>query len=242
MAMGDGTLDDDGPAPAAGDPTNDRTNDGATDRLLTVPNVITVVRLLCLPLYVWLLLGRNDRLAAGLVLGLLGATDWVDGWIARRWNQVSTAGKVLDPVADRLLFFVGIGAIIIDGAAPLWFCLAVLAREVVVAVTTLVLAALGARRIDVTWYGKAGTFGLMFAFPAFLWGNADWALSTAFLVIAWIAAVPGLVLSYYAAALYVPIAARALREGRASRAAGAAGVTGAAGAVGERPVGDDLTR
>ena len=79
-------------------------------------------------------------------------------------------GKVLDPVADRLLFFTAIVTIIIAGDAPLWFCIAVLVREVVVAVATLVLAALGARRIDVTWFGKAGTFGLMFAFPLFLAG------------------------------------------------------------------------
>lgn len=186
------------------------------DRVLTVPNLVTVVRLLCLPLFVWLLLGLGNRWGAGLVLALLGATDWVDGWIARRWNQVSNVGKILDPVADRLLFFVGIVAIIIDGAAPLWFCVAVLAREVVVAVATLVLAALGARRIDVTWFGKAGTFFLMFAFPGFLWGSADWALDRFFEVAAWACAIPGLVLSYWAAVLYVPIAARALREGRSA--------------------------
>ena len=189
------------------------------DRILTIPNVITLVRLLCLPVFVWLLLGLDDRLAAGLLLGVLGATDWVDGWIARRWNMVSTVGKVLDPVADRLLFFVSIVAIIIDGAAPLWFCVAVLVREAVIALATLALAALGARRIDVTWFGKAGTFGLMFAFPAFLWGNAEWALADLFAVLAWVFAIPGLVLSYVAAAMYVPLGLRALREGRADRAA-----------------------
>ncbi len=75
---------------------------------------------------------------------------------------------MLDPVADRLLFFVGAGAILIDGSVPTWFAVVVLVRETLVAVATLVLAAMGARRIDVTWYGKAGTFGLMFAFPLFL--------------------------------------------------------------------------
>lgn len=206
-----------------GDDTDMTTGNGeavAVDRIVTVPNVITLVRLLCLPLFVWLLLGQHDRLAAGGLLGLLGATDWVDGYIARRWNQVSTVGKVLDPVADRLLFFVAVVAIIIDGAAPVWFCLAVLAREVVVAVATLLLAALGARRIDVTWYGKAGTFALMFAFPAFLWANADWALSGLFGVFAWGFAVPGLVLSYWAAVLYVPLGLQALAEGRSERAHG----------------------
>lgn len=188
----------------------------AEDRILTVPNLVTVIRLACLPLFVWLLLGIGNRWGAGLLLGVLGATDWVDGWIARRWNQVSTVGKILDPVADRLLFLVTIVAIVIDDAAPVWFCIAVLAREVVISLATLVLAALGARRIDVTWYGKAGTFFLMFAFPAFLWSGSSWSLAGLFGVLAWGFGIPGLVLSYWAAVLYVPLSVRALREGRAS--------------------------
>jgi cardiolipin synthase (CMP-forming) len=187
-------------------------------RFLTIPNLITLVRLACLPVFVWLLLGRDDRLAAGALLGVLGATDWVDGWVARRFDQVSDVGKVLDPVVDRLLFFVSIVAIIIADAAPLWFCLAVLVREIVIAVATLVLAALGARRIDVTWVGKAATFGLMFAFPGFLWASTDWVLQPFFEVATWLFGLPALVLSYYAAALYVPIGLAALREGREARA------------------------
>lgn len=187
------------------------------DRLLTIPNLITLVRLSCLPLFVWLLLGREDRAAAGWLLAGLGATDWVDGYIARRWNQVSTVGKILDPVADRLLFFVAIVCIIIDGSAPLWFCLAVLFREGAVAIGTLVLAAMGARRIDVTWYGKAGTFALMFAFPLFLAGASDLSWAEQGEVMAWVCGIPGLVLSYYAAFLYLPMGRVALREGRAQR-------------------------
>lgn len=187
------------------------------DRVMTVPNAITLLRLACLPVFVWLLLGRDNPLAAGALLGALGATDWVDGWYARRFHQVSTFGKIFDPVVDRLLFFVSIVAIILADAAPLWFCLAVLVREIVISVATLILASLGARRIDVTWIGKAATFGLMFAFPAFLWAAADWPLQGLFAVLAWVCAVPSLVASYYAAATYVPLGMSALREGRASR-------------------------
>jgi cardiolipin synthase len=170
------------------------------DRILTVPNLITLIRLACLPLFVWLLLGSDNRIAAGLLLGALGATDWVDGYVARRYHQVSTFGKIFDPVVDRLLFFV-----------------AVLAREIVISVATLMLAALGARRIDVTWFGKAGTFGLMFAFPFFLFASSTWGHADLARIVAWGSGIPALCLSYYAAVLYVPIGLRALHEGRAAR-------------------------
>jgi cardiolipin synthase len=211
----------DGPAaPSGGEPTGGEAGDHVgEDRILTIPNLITLVRLCCLPVFVWLLLGEGDREAAGWLLAALGATDWVDGYVARRYHQVSTVGKVLDPVADRLLFFTAIVCIIIDGAAPLWFCIAVLVREGLVALTTLVLAALGARRIDVTWYGKAGTFGLMFAFPLFLAGSSDVWWHDAGQIAAWVCGIPGLILSYYAAFTYVPLAAEALRSGRQNRAA-----------------------
>ena len=187
--------------------------------IFTIPNVISLIRLLCMPVFVYLLFGRENRAAAAWLLAALGATDWIDGYIARHFNQVSDLGKILDPVADRLLFFVGVGGILIDGSVPVWFAAMVLVREAVVAVTTVVLAALGARRVDVTWWGKAGTFGLMMAFPFFLASHSTlgWADTARFL--AWATGLPGLVLSYVSWAMYVPLGTRALREGRADRAA-----------------------
>src|SRR5262245_35610056 len=105
---------------------------GETTSLLTIPNLITLLRLLCLPLFLYLLFGLDNRLAAGWLLAGLGATDWVDGYLARRLGQVSEFGKKFDPTVDRLLFIVAIIAIIIDGAAPAWFCWAVLIRELLV--------------------------------------------------------------------------------------------------------------
>jgi cardiolipin synthase len=185
-----------------------------SDRLLTIPNVITVVRLLCLPIFLWLLFHEENRAAAAWFLGALGATDFVDGYVARHFHQTSNLGKVLDPVADRLLLFVGIGAILYDGTVPVWFAIAVLIREVLVTIATLVLAAMGATRIDVTWFGKAGTFANMFAFPLFLGSHSTVSYASIAGFLAWVAAVCGLVLSYYALFLYVPLARQALREGR----------------------------
>lgn len=189
------------------------------DRVLTLPNAITVVRLSCLPLFLWLLFGRENRVAAAALLGALGATDFVDGYIARRWHQVSTLGKVLDPVADRLLFFVGGLAIIIDGSIPLWVAWLVLARELAVSLATVGLAMAGATRIDVTWFGKAGTFCNMFAFPFFLASESTVGWRDTGRILAWGFTGPGIVLSYVALALYVPLGLRALREGRSARAA-----------------------
>jgi cardiolipin synthase len=188
-------------------------------RVLTLPNVITLVRLACLPVFLWLLFGAEDRAAAAWLLAALGVTDWVDGYLARHMHQVSELGKVLDPVADRLLFVVGAGGILIDGSVPTWFAVIVLVRETLVGGATLLLAALGARRIDVTWFGKAGTFGLMMAFPLFLASHSDLSWADTAGVLAWLTGIPGLVLSLYAAVLYVPLARRALAEGRAERGA-----------------------
>jgi cardiolipin synthase len=186
----------------------------ASNRVLTVPNVITLIRLCLLPVFLWLLFGRDNRVAAAGLLGALGATDFVDGYIARHFHQVSALGKVLDPVADRLLMFVGAGGILVDGSVPTWFAWLVLGREVVVSLAVLVLAALGASRIDVTWFGKAGTFGLMCAFPLFLAGESTAGWHPLAHVLAWVAGIPALLLSYYAAALYVPLARQAMRDGR----------------------------
>jgi cardiolipin synthase len=194
-------------------------NGTSEDRLLTIPNAFTLVRLGCVPVFMYLLMGDDHRLwyQAALLLAVLGTTDWVDGYLARHLHQVSALGKVLDPVADRVLLICAIGGILYVNAAPRWFALVVLAREVLVAGTTVVLAALGARRIDVTWYGKAGTFGMMVAFPLFLTSNSSASWHHVAGELAWIAAIPGLAFSLYSLVLYVPVAQRALAEGRAAR-------------------------
>jgi cardiolipin synthase len=184
------------------------------DRMLTVPNLVTLVRLLCLPVFVWLMFGVEDHFAAAVLLAALGATDWVDGYVARRFHQVSNFGKMFDPTVDRLLFFVGIVSIVIADAAPLGFCLVVLAREVVVAGITVVLFLRKVEPVDVTWFGKAGTFLLMCAFPLFLAGSSDVSVAPTFTALGWVTGIPGVVLSYYAAFRYIPLWRERIAEAR----------------------------
>jgi cardiolipin synthase len=186
-------------------------------RVVTLPNVISLVRLACAPIFVWLLVD-DQNIAAATLLAVLGASDWIDGWIARHFDQGSELGKVLDPVADRILLITAGVALVIDGSVPLIVGVLVLVREAIVSVAVLVLAAVGARRIDVQWSGKAGTLAIMFAFPLFLLADStSGSASDIFLALAWFFTVSGLVFGYYAAITYVPIARRALREGRGGR-------------------------
>ncbi len=191
-----------------------------TDRLLTVPNLFTLARLLCLPVFLYLLFVQDNRAAAAWLLGGLGATDWVDGYLARRLGQVSEFGKKFDPTVDRLLFIVATVAIIIDEAAPVWFCLLVVIREVLVG-GTIAIATLffGMVRFDVSWWGKAATFLLMFAIPGFMLGASDFPGNEAFQVAAWLVGIPGLIISWITAVGYIPKICAGIAAGRARSAA-----------------------
>ncbi len=199
----------------------------SVDRIATLPNLITLVRLLCIPLFLYLLFVRDARLGAAILLGALGATDWVDGYAARHLHQVSSFGKAFDPTVDRLLLITGVLSIIIADGCPLWFGIVVVAREIILSAWVVSIMALGAKRMDVTWWGKAGTFGIMIAFPAFLAASDEGiseGLQRFFEVVAWCAAIPGLVCAMIAFVGYFPAGVVALREGRAARDRAAAEV------------------
>ncbi|MBO0692953.1 MAG: CDP-alcohol phosphatidyltransferase family protein [Acidimicrobiaceae bacterium] len=186
------------------------------DRILTVPTAFTLLRLACIPVFVVLLAeGRHRWFEAALLLGAIGATDWVDGQLARRLHQVSTLGKVLDPLADRLLLVVSALAIIAVGAVPVWLAVLFLTREVLVAGGFLLVVALGGKRMDVVWAGKAGTFGLMTTLPLFLLGHAEVSWHRIPEVLAWVSTVGTLAFGWYAVVVYVRAVPRALAEGRA---------------------------
>jgi cardiolipin synthase len=189
---------------------------------LTWPNLITVLRLALIPVFFWLLFDTNHRAVAAWLLATLGATDWIDGFVARRWHQVSNVGKILDPVADRVLVISGLLGVAAAGGVPWWFASATLTRELIVSMLTVVLASLGAARIDVLWWGKVSTFALMTTFPLFLLTtNPHHAALRAWQHDArdacWVLGIMGLTLSWIVLAGYVKPALRALRTGRQAR-------------------------
>ena len=188
----------------------------------TWPNLVTLARLALLPYFFWLLFTTDHRAVAAWLLAFLGATDWIDGFLARRLHQVSKVGKIIDPVADRILVIGALLAVAAAGGAPWWFATLTLVREFVVSMLTVVLAALGAARIDVLWWGKVSTFALMTTFPLFLLTTnphhgalATWQHVTRDAT--WVTAVGGLALSWIVLVGYVGPARAALREGRRGR-------------------------
>jgi cardiolipin synthase len=189
-------------------------------RIWTIPNAISIVRLLLVPVFLWMLWKPEPaRRGAAVLLAGLGASDWVDGYIARHFDQGSELGKILDPTADRVLLVAAAVALLREdlGTAINVMIWVVLVRELLIAIATVVLGVAGARRIDVVWAGKAGTLALMFALPMFLLADAAPSVRTVFDVLGWMFAIGGIGLGYYAAARYVPAARAALRDGRAAR-------------------------
>lgn len=188
----------------------------------TWPNLVTLVRLALLPVFVWILFSTDHRAVAAWLLASLGATDWIDGYLARRLHQVSNVGKVIDPVADRLLVMVGLLSVAAAAGVPWWFALVTLARELIVSLLTLLLAALGAARIDVLGWGKVSTFALMTTYPLFLLTTnphhvalVAWQHWTRDMT--WVVGLLGLSLSWLVLFGYVRPALRALRSGRRGR-------------------------
>jgi cardiolipin synthase len=179
--------------------------------LLTWPNLFTLARLACIPVFVWLVLGREHRAAAAWLLAALGSTDWVDGWMARRFDQETDFGAMFDPVVDRLLFLVAVPTLVIDGSAPWAVAAALLLREALVATLAVIVGLRGGDRLIVTWEGKTGTFLLMFAFPMFLGAASTLSYAPVLAWLAWIFALPGLGYSWYSLLFqYLPTARRDL--------------------------------
>jgi len=183
---------------------------GSGRRVFTLPNVISFLRIALIPVF-FVLIVDPDTTTAGVVLfGVVIATDWVDGTIARRTGQVTELGKVLDPVADRLAIAAGLIALVIRDVFPLWAAVAILGRDLVVLVAGAYVLSKVHVRLDVRWIGKIATFTLMVAVPAISWSELDLPLGAAGTVIGWVCFSVGIVEYYVAAFAYAQDARQAL--------------------------------
>ncbi|HXF57083.1 MAG TPA: CDP-alcohol phosphatidyltransferase family protein [Actinomycetota bacterium] len=187
----------------------------ALDRVATVPNLLSLARILLIPVFVALLLVPGAEAAGLAVVALVVSTDWVDGYLARRTRQVSNLGKVLDPVADRLAIAAALAALVARDAVPLGAALLVLVRDgLVLAAGAVFLFAFGVR-LEVRWVGKVATFALMCGIPLVAWSSFGLPLGEAAGIGGWALYWAGLALYYAAALVYAADLRAALRITRA---------------------------
>ncbi len=177
--------------------------DDLEDRVWTVPNALSALRLLGVPLFLWLLLGPQADGWAVVVLMVSGVTDWLDGKLARLLGQSSRLGALLDPAADRLYIVATLVAFVIRDVVPLWIVALLVARELVLAVVLLVLRRYGWPPLQVHYLGKAATFILLYAFPLLLLAAGTGWLAPVVAPLAYALTVWGSALYLLAAVLYV---------------------------------------
>lgn len=187
-----------------------RNRDELGDRVVTLPNLLSVVRLLGVPLFLWLLLGPQADGWAIVVLVVSGATDWLDGKLARALGQSSRLGALLDPAADRLYIVATLIAFVIRDVVPLWVVAVLLLREVVLAATLVVLRRAGWPPLQVHYLGKAATFLLLYAFPLLLLADGAGPVAAVVQPLAYALTVWGAALYLLAGVFYVTQAVQLL--------------------------------
>jgi len=187
--------------------------DRADSGVLTVPNAITLLRCLLVPLFAWLVVRHQDGWAVA-VLAFSGITDWLDGVAARRLGQYSRVGALLDPAVDRVMILVTVLLLAWRQIVPLWVVVLLLAREAAVGVGLLVLKAHRLAPPAVVFVGKAATLALMYAFPLLLLAQVGHGVGPVAEVVGWAFALWGLVLYWVAGAAYLVEITRALRQVR----------------------------
>lgn len=173
-----------------------------SDRIITVPNALSVVRLLFIPLFLYLLLGPQADGWALTVLLLSGATDWLDGKLARALDQSSRLGALLDPLVDRLSVATTLVAFVIRGMIPWWVAVVLVARDLVLAGTMLVYRRRGLPPPEVIYLGKAATFVLMIALPVLLGSTGESSVAEVLSPIGYALLIWGTVLYVWTGALY----------------------------------------
>ena len=176
----------------------------APDRVLTIPNLLSVLRLLGVPLFLWLLLGPHADGWALAVLMISGFTDWADGVLARKLNQFSTLGALLDPLADRLYILATLVGLVLRHVIPLWLAILIVGRDAILTVAVTVLRRVrGLGPPEVHYLGKAATFCLLYAFPLLLIGAHRGTLADVARPVAWAFTIWGTGLYLWAGAVYL---------------------------------------
>jgi len=186
-------------------------------RVVTLPNALSALRLLGVPLFLWLVLTERDGWAVA-VLMVSGVTDYLDGKIARRWNQMTRVGALLDPAADRLYILATLVGLTVRDVVPLWLTLALVGRDVVLAATLPVLRRHGYGPLPVNYLGKAATFNLLAGFPLLLLGEGESVVSQVAHAFGWAFAIWGTALYMWAGVLYLAQVRQVVRAARAARA------------------------
>jgi cardiolipin synthase len=174
-----------------------------TDAVLTIPNILSFARLLGVPVFLWLLLGPHADGWALAILMVSGLTDWADGVLARKLNQASKLGALLDPVADRLYILATLVGLVLRHVIPWWLAVLIIGRDVVLFATLPVLRRRGLTALPVHYLGKAATFNLLYAFPLLLIGTHDGTLGDIAKPIAWAFTIWGTALYLWAGGLYL---------------------------------------
>ncbi|TIC86426.1 CDP-alcohol phosphatidyltransferase family protein [Nocardioides sp. GY 10127] len=176
--------------------------DAPSTRVLTLPNLLSVVRLAGVPLFLWLVLGPEADLWALGLLVVSGLTDWADGWLARRLGQTSVVGQVLDPVADRLYILAVVVGLGLRDVIPWWLVVALPLRDALMWGLVPLLRTRGYSSLPVHFLGKAATFNLLYAFPLLLLAEAGGLVGDLARVFGWAFAFWGLGLYWWAGVLY----------------------------------------
>jgi cardiolipin synthase (CMP-forming) len=183
-----------------------------TDRVWTLPNVLSFLRLAGVPLVLWLILGPQADGLAVLVLALGGFTDWLDGYLARAWHQTSRIGQMLDPIADRLYILAVLIGLALRGIVPWWLAVIIVGRDVFVVVLVPILKTRGYSSLPVHFVGKVATFCLLYAFPLVLLGSGQQGWLQLAWVLGWAFAIWGTALYWYAGGIYALQIIRFLRS------------------------------
>ncbi len=179
------------------------TDAGSGDRVLTVPNLLSLLRLAGVPLFLWLVLGPEADFWALVLLMVAGFTDYLDGNLARRLNQTSSLGQVLDPVADRLYILAVVVGLVLRDIIPVWLGVSLPLRDVLLFCVLPFLRSRGFSALPVHYLGKAATAALLYAFPLLLLGDDDGTVAAVARVIGWAFTIWGVGLYWWAGLLYV---------------------------------------